>query len=351
LSKPLAAIGRGASSSGKSFLCERVSRLFPPEVVLHATGMTTNALYYFEPGTLRHRFIVAGERSRVEDDDQAEATRALREMIEGGRLSKAVPVKQGDRIVTRLIEQPGPISYVETTTRSNIFDEDANRCLLLNTDETPEQTRRILEATATVAAGVSATDTVQLCDVHHAMQRMLPRVEVLIPFAWAISPNYPTDRLEARRDFRHLLQLVKASALLHFLRRKRGTNAEVIASTTDYMIAEQLARGPLGAAACGISDAARKFLGQLRDTFAEAEFTTTEAKRLPGPSARTIENRLRELSAGGALEQTAPPKGQVPARWKLTGLNPDAGEGVLPTVEQVMNTLSGCERANSANSQ
>ena len=143
LRRPLAAIARGSSSSGKSFLCERISRLFPAEVVLHATGMTTNALYYFEPGTLKHRFIVAGERSRVQDDEQAEATRVLREMIEGGLISKALPVKEGDRMVTKQVVQEGPISYLESTTLNMIFEEDANRCLLLNTDEGSEQTRRI----------------------------------------------------------------------------------------------------------------------------------------------------------------------------------------------------------------
>jgi hypothetical protein len=50
LARPLAVITRGASSSGKSFVTEQVSRLFPPEVVLNATSLTTNALDYFSPG-------------------------------------------------------------------------------------------------------------------------------------------------------------------------------------------------------------------------------------------------------------------------------------------------------------
>jgi hypothetical protein len=130
LARPLSVIVRGASSSGKSFLCERVGRLFPPEVVLVATDLTTNALYYFEPGKLRHRLVVSGERSRIDDDERAEATRALREMIEAGELSKGVPMKDGEgRLVTRVIKQPGPISHVETTTLGTIFQEDANRCL------------------------------------------------------------------------------------------------------------------------------------------------------------------------------------------------------------------------------
>jgi hypothetical protein len=317
LPRPLAAITRGSSSSGKTFLSERVSLLFPPEVALHATSLTTNSLYYFPPGTLRHRFVVAGERSRIEHDEQAEATRALREMLETGKLSKAVTVKEQDRLVTRLIEQEGPIAYVETTTLTAVFDEDANRCLLLNTDESAEQTQRIITATAVAAEG-SSSDTDRVCAIHHALQRMIPRVDVIIPFASAVAKHYPAQRLEGRRDFRHLLQLVKASALLHFRQRNRATSDAVIATLDDYTIAERLARGPLGAAACGIGDATRSFLDVLREKFASVEFTTTDVQKLELAPRRTTTGRLHELNRAGALEQTVPPKGQVPAKEPST---------------------------------
>jgi hypothetical protein len=69
LRKPLAAIVRGPSTSGKSFVVDRVAGFFPAEVLLRATSLTSQALYYFPPGSLRHRFVVAGERSRVQNDD------------------------------------------------------------------------------------------------------------------------------------------------------------------------------------------------------------------------------------------------------------------------------------------
>jgi hypothetical protein len=351
LVRPLAVIVSGTSSSGKSFLCEGVSRLFPPEVVLNTTGMTTNALYYVENGTLTHRWIVAGERSRVEDDDQAEATRALREMIESGKLSKLVSVKEGDRPVSKRIEQNGPIAYSETTTLESIFSEDANRCLVLNTDESAKQTRRILAATAASASGRSSADRDRIYQVHHAIQRMLPRAKVVVPFAGAIEKHFPVERVEYRRDFRHLLQLIQASALLHFKQRDRRPDGALVASVSDYTIAETLARVPLTTAACGISEGARKFLVQLRDKFVEKEFTTTEAKQIPGIARRTVDARLNALSAQGAVEQIKASSGNVPARWRLTGAAPDTGKGMLPTVEQVMKTLSECARAHNDGSE
>ena len=93
LPEPLAGIVQGPSSSGKSYVIRKAVSLFPPEAVIVASQLTPQSLFYMEPGSLVHRFIVAGERSRLENDDTAEATRALREMLSEGRLSKLLPVK------------------------------------------------------------------------------------------------------------------------------------------------------------------------------------------------------------------------------------------------------------------
>src|SRR5262249_39947901 len=111
LPRPLSARVHGPSSSGKSYLIEQVAGLFPPETVILATQMTPQALFHMPQGGLRNRWVVAGERSRKEDDDAAEATRALREMQASGRLCKLMPVKVGGEIVTMQIEQQGPIAF------------------------------------------------------------------------------------------------------------------------------------------------------------------------------------------------------------------------------------------------
>jgi hypothetical protein len=93
LTSPLSGRIQGPSASGKSYPLEWVAQLFPPEDVILATQMTPQALFHMPPDSLRHKFIGGGERSRLEDDTRAEATRALREMISGIRLSKLMPVR------------------------------------------------------------------------------------------------------------------------------------------------------------------------------------------------------------------------------------------------------------------
>ena len=155
---------------------------------------------------------------------------------------------------------------------------------------------------------------------------MIPRVDVVIPFAEHVAALYPTERLDSRRHFRHLLLLVKASGLLHYQQRDRDEQGNVIATIADYAIAERLARAPLGAAVTGISDGARSHFRTLLEKFTDHDFTTTEGRVKVGDgSRRTRYGRLNELNTVGVLEQTEAGRGRVPAKWKITGTIPDDG--------------------------
>jgi hypothetical protein len=321
LPKPLAGIIQAPSSSGKSYVLEKVASLFPKEVVIHATDMTSQTLFYMEPGSLRHKFIVAGERSRKEDDDRAECTRALREMISTGRLSKLVAMKTGSRIVTQRIEQEGPISYVETTTLPTIFAEDLNRCLLLNADERHEQTTKIVKRLAAHYSGATANNVDAIVQRHHAAQRMIQGRQVVIPFAEAIGDQFDCGRIEARRAFPHLMSMIQTSALLHQFQREIDDGGRIVADSFDYELARQLCRGPLARLLGGtISGAALRFYDRLTE-WANFDFSTTEACRRDRKSSQNVRGWLRELADAGAVEQHEEARGSRPATWKLTGMD------------------------------
>src|SRR5262249_31388282 len=151
---------------------------------IEATAMTPQALYHMRPGSLVHRFVVAGERPRGAADEVAQGTKALREMISSGRLSKLIPVKVKGEIITARIEQEGPIAYVESTSLAEFFDEDETRCLPLATDETPGQTRRIIGKVAgQYARPVPREDVLRAVERHNALQRSLQVLPVSVPFA------------------------------------------------------------------------------------------------------------------------------------------------------------------------
>lgn len=332
LPRPLAGIIQGSSSSGKSHTVEKTAALFPPEALIYATQMTPQALFHMKPGSLRHKWVVAGERSRLEDDDRAEATRALREMLASGRLSKLMPVKTGHGIETQLIEQEGPIAYTETTTLTNVFEEDANRCVMLHTDETAVQTKRIIRALAGRHCGERA-GTDRVIRVHHTLQRLLPSVEVRVPFADRLGELFPCERLEVRRAFPQLLALVQASALLHHRRRGQDGNGAILAEANDYHLARRLVAKPFAQSLGGsVADSALAFLDELPTG---TEFVAKVVAQELKVSKSAAAGWLNELHDAGAVEITEPSRGRSPAKWKVTGKTPDSGEGLLPSVKQM----------------
>ncbi|MEN6405266.1 MAG: hypothetical protein ABFC77_02220 [Thermoguttaceae bacterium] len=338
LPTPLAAIVQGPSASGKSYTLKKVAGLFPPESVVFATQMTPQALFYMEPGGLVHRFVVTGERSRLENDDTAEATRALREMLSEGKLSKLLPIKKDGRPETVLVQQDGPIAYVETTTLTKIFNEDANRCILLNSDETPEQTRRILSTLAGVYAHGTAGDRQRIIDRHHALQRMLQPFAVLVPYAERLADAIGSYRVEARRAYPQVVSMIQASALLHQRQRQIDADGRLLAAADDYQLARHLLGLPMARQLGGrISEPASRFLGRLREWFGAAEtFTTPEAKRKESRSKSSVYGWLAELHDAGLVEKVEEQRGNRAAQWRLASDAPDPdATAVLPPVQDV----------------
>ena len=314
LEHPLAVIVQGPSASGKSYVIERVARLFPAEAVLMATDITPNALYYFPPGELEHRFVVAGERSRHHND---ETTKALREMISAGQLVKVLTVSdpEGPRAVT--VHQQGPIAYAESTTAHEVFEEDANRCLVLQPDERPEQTRRILAASGRHLAGQSSAELrEQWRQEFHTLHRLLESLPVVIPFSENLARLFPSEPLEVRRTFGQVTSMVQASALLHQFQRPRDESGRIVAQPEDYWLAQLLLNEVL-ARSLGhkTADALKRFVKRLRDF--TGEHTAKELAHAMKMSDRTVREHLDALLQLGVIEQTAPARGPIPAKWLI----------------------------------
>jgi len=334
LDETLAAIVQGPSSSGKSYLIEKVSSLVPPEDVCRWTDMTANALYYMPPGGLEHKLVVAGERKRRQDEETATSTKALREMLSSGKLSKSVVVRVEAESLPRTvqIEQQGPIAYLESTTLSKIFDEDANRCLLLTTDEQPEQTRKIIRREANRSnRPEDRASRDQIVRVHHTLQRLLVPQPVEIPYRQALAECFPHHRVEARRAFPQVLRMIQASALLHQFQREISP-VGIVANQDDYRLTQVLLAEPLGRSLGGaLSAAVVRFWNQLRKLDLEI-FTAPEVAKALGVNEHTARDHLHLLHAEGVVELIEQNRGRVPAKW---GMDRDAtlaitGRDILP---------------------
>jgi len=334
LDGPFSGVAMGASSSGKSHTIERSASLFPSEALVLASSMSPQALVYMEPGALRHKWVVAGERSRLEDDDRAEATRPLREMLSSGKYRKAVTVKdESGRLVTKIIESDGPIAFVESTTLESLFAEDANRMLLLSSDDSEAQTRRVLTAIAERAAQPSNTvDVERVRLVHHAAQRLLRRVKVAVPFAPQLAAAMPAERPEARRAIGHALAVVRAVALLRQFQRHENPQhgTEILASLDDYAVARGVLLAPLGRSlGHAVPAHVQAFSEWLQttvrhETFTVAELPSKDGCRWSVPTLYRFVNVLRSsmLSVAGVDGKSN--------RYRITGKVQTEGAGWLP---------------------
>jgi len=64
-------------------------------------------------------------------------------------------------------------------------------------DETPEQTRKILNTTASRYLDEPRPDHTGIIERHHEFQRSLEKVKVVIPFADFLAEKLPVEKLEA----------------------------------------------------------------------------------------------------------------------------------------------------------
>lgn len=212
--------------------------------------------------------------------------------------------------------------------------------MLLNTDERPEQTKRILaELSRRAASGRNSTpDEEAIILKHHALQRMLDQWPVVIPYAERLAEMMPVHSVETRRAFPQLLATIQASALLHQRQRKLDPDVGLIANEDDYKLARHLLAVPLGkAVGHRISDPARRFYDRLRKWFtANEEFTTRDAMNQESCSRSAVYGWLAELSDAGLIERAQDSYGRNPAKWKIIDPARDPEDDcVLPPPEKV----------------
>lgn len=190
----------------------------PPEALVQAHDFSDQALYYLPSGSLIHKIVISGERvqeHRGKDGYAEDNSKAFREMVASGELRKAVTIKGPDgRPKTATIHQPGPISYLESTTATSIHDEDSTRLLPLVTDESASQTQRIVEAQRLEAKGqiVSKAKRQEIIQRHHTLQRLLRPLSVRIPYIDSIS--LPETNVATRRIYQQFRFAINSVAFL-----------------------------------------------------------------------------------------------------------------------------------------
>lgn len=300
LPRPLYLLIQGEPSSGKSAIAAAVAKLLPPSAVINATDLTPQALFYLERDFLRGKLLLLGERSRQIDGSDVDRTRALRELIESGRLSKLVPVKAADgRIRTERLELEGCPAIIETCSHGQVAQEDLTRAIVATTDDSAEQTRRVLRLFAERAAGGELPDVQSRIEAARAALDALEPWPIVNPLLRGLAERFPANVPEARRAFARLSGVAAASALLHQRQRERRGDA-VAVNADDLTLSLRLLGSWLSQRlAGGASDKAVAIWEAVRDR--TDPFTMKEVARQLDFSKAAASRAISYLVEQGAL--------------------------------------------------
>lgn len=163
----------------------------------------------------------------------------------------------------------GPISYIETTTRTQVNYENSTRCFELYLDSSASQTSRIhrIQKELKTLNGLKIRAKYkEIIKKHHNMQRLLKPVRIVNPYSNYI--NFPVGKLRTRRDHMRFLNLIECITFLHQYQRPAKTvmGIEYIETTLeDYRIAYDLYRDILHNTFSDLKKPQRELLDRITD--------------------------------------------------------------------------------------
>jgi hypothetical protein len=241
LDRPVSLALKGPSAAGKSFTTETVLRFVPPSAYYALTSMSERALAYSDE-PLSHRMLVLYEAAGMGGEV---ASYLVRSLLSEGCLRYETVEKTEDGLKGRLIERSGPTGLIVTTTAVYLHPDNETRLLSVPVNDTPEQTAHILCS----LADEGEREEVDL-SAWHALQIFLEAGEhrVSIPYARDLAAMIHTLAVRLRRDFKLLLGLIRAHAILHQATRERNEAGRIIATTDDYAAVHELVADLLGEA-------------------------------------------------------------------------------------------------------
>ena len=296
---PLHVMFLGASGSGKTYLQERVSELIPQEDKMEITQITENALYYFKQEELKNKLII------FEDLDGAlQVFYPMRELQTKKRISKTVTLKDSKgnlKTITVVVE--GPVCISGCTTREKMYEDNANRCILLYIDMGKAQDKKIMDYHAAVESGEMDTEREnQYKELFKNIQRVLRPVQVNNPYSKFIT--LPDTVFKPRRTITLLRGFIKAIAFYHQYQRevKKDKHGQLYIEVTIEDIEQGFyyMQDVLFSKSDELTKATREFLEQLKqlskqsgsDTF-NARMIREQLRMNPGNMKRYLAELVR----------------------------------------------------------
>ncbi len=313
LPEPLHIISFGASGSGKTYLQEKIAQLIPTEHKIEITAFSANALYYFKSEELQHKILL------IEDMDGAqEVLYPLRELQSKQKLNKVISIKDSKgEIKKQSYTAQGAVCVAGCTTKESIYEDNANRSLLIHIDGSEEQDQRIIEYQQKLSAQLinfAQEEKWQKLFLH--IQRMIVAKTVCNPYATQL--QLPSSVFKQRRTNALYLKFIEIITIYNQHRERKkakaiqspstdgGQKEEKFLETTieDIEWANKLLKHVLLKKSDELSGASRGFLERLKkylEENGESTFKARELRMAMRIASATMSRYLLELTNTGYL--------------------------------------------------
>jgi DNA-binding HxlR family transcriptional regulator len=300
----------------------------PEMEIMETTAFTGASFYHFE------RDEIKGKVFLIEDLDGAqEVMFPIRELQTKKRISKTMAIKEkngGLKTVTLTVE--GPVSVIGCTTKEKIYEDNANRSLLIHLDGSKEQDDRIMDYQKKRKAGqIDRLEERQKQTKLRRMQQVLESITVINPYAPLI--DLPQEVFKPRRTLPLLLSFIEAITFYHQRQRDQKVDKEtgevyIETSPEDIENGFDLLADVLFRKADELSGAAREFYEYMkqwdkkRDRSTDPKqggFFASMIRRETRIHPRTLSRYLQELCDFGLIEITGGNKYRAGYSYKVIG--------------------------------
>jgi len=333
---------KGLSSSGKSYALEKTLEFFPEDAVVKLSSGSDRALVYSKREYAHRTLIVYEATGLREGNEESMLAYFVRTLLSEGHITYEATVidKDAGGFTTKVITKRGPTNMILTTTKVRVHGENETRLLSLSTDDSPEQTRRVMFSIACEDRPAVDLEEWRYFQAWLATQNN----RVSIPYAATLASMIPPAAVRLRRDFGQLLALVRAHAVLHQQSRERDASGRIVASLRDYRVVRRLVEPTLaGGVARTVHPVVRttvEAVEQLTDGWETASVSAQQAAAKLEVDVSAAHRRLRRAASEGYLvnEETRP---YQPGRWRRVSEVelPSVDTGLLPFAWQLANAL------------
>lgn len=304
---PLSVICLARSGTGKSYLMERVALCIPDEDKKEHTQFTSNAFYYYKKEEIRNKLFL------IEDLEGALGVLfPIRELQSKKRISKTITQKGRDgKLQTTTLIVEGPVCVIACTTKESIYEDNANRSILIYLNDSKEQDEKVMNYQKQHRAGlvdIYQEQQIQLKLQH--MQKALEPIKVINPFAPLI--DLPESFPKKRRALPILLNVIEAITFYHQYQREQQADKEtgevhIETHPGDIENGFNYLKNVLFRRSDELNGAVRDFYEKLKEVIEKNELQKFKVSDIRGHiklTPRSIQHYLKELLEYGYLHIT-----------------------------------------------